>query len=121
MQEMTRRAALKGTAAVASCAVATPALAAIRHDDAALMDLIGSFHRTYRATQKAPMHSPLAPAKMRAMSDVTQVLFAIEQGDLSAAEELLPLVYEELRKLLAFVGCYVLAGRRGCEGKMLKK
>ena len=35
------------------------------------------------------------------MSDVTQILSAIEQGDPSAAEELLPLVYEELRKLAA--------------------
>ena len=33
------------------------------------------------------------------MSDVTQILFAIEQGDAQAAEQLLPLVYEELRKL----------------------
>ncbi len=35
------------------------------------------------------------------MSDVTRLLGAIEQGDPSAAEELLPLVYEELRKLAA--------------------
>jgi len=33
------------------------------------------------------------------VSDVTQILSAIEQGDLRAAEKLLPLVYEELRKL----------------------
>jgi DNA-binding GntR family transcriptional regulator len=32
------------------------------------------------------------------MSDVTQILSAIEQGDPSAAEQLLPLVYDELRK-----------------------
>jgi RNA polymerase sigma factor (TIGR02999 family) len=35
------------------------------------------------------------------MSDVTQILNAIEQGDPRAAEQLLPLVYEELRKLAA--------------------
>ena len=35
------------------------------------------------------------------MSDVTQVLKAIEQGDPKAGEELLPMVYEELRKLAA--------------------
>jgi RNA polymerase sigma factor (TIGR02999 family) len=35
------------------------------------------------------------------MSDVTRVLSAIEQGDPHAAEELLPLVYDELRKLAA--------------------
>lgn len=35
------------------------------------------------------------------MSDVTIILNRIEQGDPQAAEELLPLVYEELRKLAA--------------------
>ena len=35
------------------------------------------------------------------MSDVTQILSAIELGDAQAAGELLPLVYEELRKLAA--------------------
>src|SRR5262245_9446144 len=35
------------------------------------------------------------------MSDVTAILSAIEAGDPSAAAELLPLVYEELRKLAA--------------------
>ena len=35
------------------------------------------------------------------MSDVTQILVRVEQGDGKAAEELLPLVYEELRKLAA--------------------
>ena len=35
------------------------------------------------------------------MSDVTRILSAIEQGDAHAAEQLLPLVYGELRKLAA--------------------
>ena len=35
------------------------------------------------------------------MNDVTQILSQIEQGDPSAAEQLLPLVYDELRKLAA--------------------
>ena len=35
------------------------------------------------------------------MSDVTRILSAIEQGDQKASEQLLPLVYEELRKLAA--------------------
>jgi RNA polymerase sigma factor (TIGR02999 family) len=35
------------------------------------------------------------------MNDVTQVLSAIERGDPRAAEQLLPLVYDELRKLAA--------------------
>src|SRR5438132_3861329 len=35
------------------------------------------------------------------MSEVTGILSAIEQGDPHAAEQLLPLVYDELRKLAA--------------------
>jgi DNA-directed RNA polymerase specialized sigma24 family protein len=35
------------------------------------------------------------------MSDVTQILEQIEHGDPSAADQLLPLVYDELRKLAA--------------------
>jgi len=33
------------------------------------------------------------------MANVTQILCRIEQGDLAAAQQLLPLVYDELRKL----------------------
>jgi RNA polymerase sigma factor (TIGR02999 family) len=35
------------------------------------------------------------------MSEVTRILSAIENGDLNASEQLLPLVYDELRKLAA--------------------
>ena len=35
------------------------------------------------------------------MNDVTRILSAIEEGDPHSAEQLLPLVYEELRKLAA--------------------
>ena len=35
------------------------------------------------------------------MTDVTRILLDIEQGDAQAAEQLLPLVYDELRKLAA--------------------
>ena len=35
------------------------------------------------------------------MTDVTRILSAIEQGDAQAAEHLLPLVYDELRRLAA--------------------
>jgi RNA polymerase sigma factor (TIGR02999 family) len=35
------------------------------------------------------------------MTDITQILEAAQQGDPKAAEELLPLVYTELRKLTA--------------------
>ena len=35
------------------------------------------------------------------MSDVTRILGALEQGDPKASEELLPLIYDELRRLAA--------------------
>jgi RNA polymerase sigma factor (TIGR02999 family) len=35
------------------------------------------------------------------MSEITRILAVVEQGDARAAEELLPLVYDELRKLAA--------------------
>jgi RNA polymerase sigma factor (TIGR02999 family) len=35
------------------------------------------------------------------MSDITRIMSAIDQGDPHAAEQLLPLVYDELRKLAA--------------------
>lgn len=38
---------------------------------------------------------------MNRMADVTQILSRIESGDPSASEELLPLVYDELRRLAA--------------------
>ena len=38
---------------------------------------------------------------LRVMSEVTRILSAIEQGDPHAAEQLLPLVYDELRRLAA--------------------
>src|SRR3954451_17958779 len=43
----------------------------------------------------------LRPGRLSAMNDVTRLLSAIENGDPRAAEGLLPLVYEELRKLAA--------------------
>ena len=46
------------------------------------------------------------------MSDVTRILSAIEQGDPHAAEELLPLVYEELRRLAAQKLTPISTGRR---------
>ena len=46
------------------------------------------------------------------MTDVTQILSQIESGDPSAAEQLLPLVYEELRKLAAAKLAQEKPGRR---------
>src|SRR5947209_3634518 len=36
------------------------------------------------------------------MTEVTRILGAIQRGEAKAADELLPLVYEELRKLASF-------------------
>ena len=47
------------------------------------------------------------------MSDVTQILCAIEGGDAQAAERLLPLVYDELRKLAAACDPYTSSFSRG--------
>jgi RNA polymerase sigma factor (TIGR02999 family) len=44
---------------------------------------------------------PGRPSEAVSMNDVTRVLSAIEQGDPKAAEQLLPLVYHELRRLAA--------------------
>ena len=44
---------------------------------------------------------PSAESMLNPMSDVTHILAAVERGDPQAAEQLLPLVYEELRKLAA--------------------
>ena len=41
------------------------------------------------------------PTEPSPMHDVTQILSQIESGDPSAAEQLLPLIYDELRKLAA--------------------
>ena len=40
-------------------------------------------------------------SRVHPMHEVTRILSAIEQGEPQAAEQLLPLVYEELRKLAA--------------------
>jgi len=45
------------------------------------------------------------------MSDVTRILSQIESGDPAAAEQLLPLVYDELRKLAAAKLAYEQAGQ----------
>ena len=48
-----------------------------------------------------PVPPPYASLRVPPMSEVTRILSAIEQGDPHAAEQLLPLVYEELRQLAA--------------------
>ena len=53
---------------------------------------------------------------MESMSEVTRILESIESGDPKAAEELLPLVYEELRRLAA---AKMALGRRVRKAKSL--
>jgi RNA polymerase sigma factor (TIGR02999 family) len=46
----------------------------------------------------------------RSLSDVTRILDSIKQGDPKAADELLPMVYAELRKLAAYKMAHSAAG-----------
>jgi RNA polymerase sigma factor (TIGR02999 family) len=75
---------------------------------------MGKTESLYRLTDNdgEPFHSPLHTGTadlrlgfsflaMASMSEVTYILSAIEQGDPHAAEQLLPLVYDELRRLAA--------------------
>lgn len=56
-------------------------------------------YRWPTASRKVPGNH--AGWSVRSMSDVTRILNAIEQGDPKAASELLPLVYQELRRIAA--------------------
>ena len=47
------------------------------------------------------MHDSRSASRLCDMPNVTHLLSSIEQGDPKAAEQLLPLVYDELRKLAA--------------------
>ena len=52
--------------------------------------------------QEYDLWIPVAPGAMLVrMTEVSRIISQIEDGDPSAAEQLLPLVYEELRKLAA--------------------
>jgi len=60
----------------------------------------------------ARVYSPATAGGMLSfMSDVTIILSAIEAGDPQAADQLLPLVYDELRKLAAAKLAYEKAGQ----------
>ena len=58
--------------------------------------------RPFYSLLPAPCSLPPSPRGILAsMASFTQILSAIERGDARAADELLPLVYDELRKLAA--------------------
>jgi RNA polymerase sigma factor (TIGR02999 family) len=67
---------------------------------AQVTDVLADRERTVDLLAGQLLHSDFAPM-MAPMTDVTRILSAIEQGDRRAAEQLLPLVYDELRKLAA--------------------
>ena len=58
----------------------------------------------WRAGRTIPVASgPMHPhEEAQSCRDLTQLLFALEQGDSSSADRLLPLVYAELRRLAAW-------------------
>jgi RNA polymerase sigma factor (TIGR02999 family) len=60
-------------------------------------------HRVCRRKYCCPIfwRNDEASVNRRRLSDVTRILSAMEQGDPKVADELLPLVYEELRRLAA--------------------
>lgn len=58
----------------------------------------GWYRDGYRLAALFVIAAPVGPKRM---NGVTQILSAIERGDAHAAEQLLPLVYNELRKLAA--------------------
>ena len=57
--------------------------------------------RPPRITESDPFVKPFPSLWVPPMNEVTRILSAIDQGDAHAAEQLLPLVYDELRKLAA--------------------
>jgi RNA polymerase sigma factor (TIGR02999 family) len=62
----------------------------------------GDAKRDRTGKESVPTARPVEPvAPAPATGDVTKILAEIEQGDGQAAEQLLPLVYDELRKLAA--------------------
>src|SRR5258708_17882761 len=69
---------------------AIPCVAASEHEE------VGDLRPSRRYTRRLPTQKEPNP-----MSDVTHILSAIEQGDPHAAEQLLPLVYDALRRLAA--------------------
>ena len=60
------------------------------------------FELSGRETPNVRWISPVNLARIFRVSDVTRILEAIQRGDSQAADELLPLVYDELRRIAAY-------------------
>ena len=64
--------------------------------------VVGRWDRSAQAAGPLPrVTSRFQRGTLPRMSDVTRILSAIDDGDRSAADQLLPLVYDELRRLAA--------------------
>lgn len=70
------------------------------NDDPALVSL-ERYENNYRADSADQVALLSATVKLHDMNDATLILAAIEGGDRNAAEQLLVLVYDELRRLAA--------------------
>ena len=64
-----------------------------------IAEVIGAYLQ--RLTGSSNLHPFVQLAILAFMTEVTRILSAIEQGDPQAASQLLPLVYDELRRLAA--------------------
>ena len=64
-------------------------------------DLENRTDETHSLQEVCRWHDSIRDGMLFSMTDVTKILSQIEQGDTNAAEQLLPLVYNELRKLAA--------------------
>jgi len=60
-----------------------------------------TFERTKSPAEPFPVVAKRSCVTLARVSDVTRILEAAQQGDPTAADQLLPLVYEELRRLAA--------------------
>ncbi len=63
--------------------------------------LLGMTNDSYILSRNAPRQESAGRLSCKIMSDVTSILNAIDSGDAHAATQLLPLVYDELRRLAA--------------------
>jgi RNA polymerase sigma factor (TIGR02999 family) len=63
--------------------------------------VLGSVYQGIVMRKAVRLRSSWRPVILALMNDVTRILSAIEQGDPNAAAQLLPLVYDELRRLAA--------------------
>ena len=69
--------------------------------DSSLLSTDFALKASKTAAPRRRLHAARLGIILAAMSEVTRILSAIEHGDPQAADQLLPLVYDELRRLAA--------------------